>query len=125
MRKAAAQTDFSDDDRRIFEEFKAALRRGEIRSAEKNAKGIWKANKWVKRGILLGFRMGKIVEISMSVKRFGSSTRKHFHRGPTLEDGIRIVPGGTIIRDGAYVASNTVLMPPVTRMSVPMSVKER
>ena len=59
-----AKSEFSADDREVYEAFKLALRRGEIRSAEKDAEGNWRANSWVKQGILLGFRMGKMVEIS-------------------------------------------------------------
>ena len=57
---------FTTADREVFEEFKSALRRGEIRSAEKDADGSWHAKTWVKQGILLGFRMGKMVEMSKS-----------------------------------------------------------
>ena len=49
------RTEFSQDDREIYGAFKTALRRGEIRSAEKDADGSWHANAWVKQGILLGF----------------------------------------------------------------------
>ena len=66
-----AKTEFSADDRAVYEEFKLALRRGEVRSAEKDADGNWHANTWVKQGILLGFRMGAMVEIS-SKKRITS-----------------------------------------------------
>ena len=59
-----AKTEFDSSDRETYEEFKLALRRGEIRSAEKDADGNWHANAWVKQGILLGFRMGKMVEMS-------------------------------------------------------------
>jgi 2,3,4,5-tetrahydropyridine-2-carboxylate N-succinyltransferase len=113
IEERATQTEFSDEDREVFEEFKAALRKGEIRSAEQDASGNWKANKWVKRGILLGFRMGKIVEMSRECETFRFFDKETFPPRPiTADDGIRIVPGGSIIRDGAYVASNTVLMPP-------------
>ena len=60
-----AKSEFSADDREIYEEFKSALRRGEIRSAEKDTDGTWQANAWVKQGILLGFRMGKMAELSL------------------------------------------------------------
>ncbi len=59
-----AKTNFTTDDRHIFEDFKSALRRGEIRSAERDADGNWHVNAWVKHGILIGFRMGKMVEMS-------------------------------------------------------------
>ena len=59
-----AKTTFEAADREIYEEFKSALRRGEIRSAEKCKDGVWRANAWVKQGILLGFRMGYMFEMS-------------------------------------------------------------
>src|ERR1041385_34419 len=54
--------DYSDADFALFNEFKAALNRGEIRAAERDASGKWNTNAWVKRGILAGFRMGLIIE---------------------------------------------------------------
>jgi 2,3,4,5-tetrahydropyridine-2,6-dicarboxylate N-succinyltransferase len=107
------QSEFSTEDRNIFEEFKTALRTGEIRSAMKDADGNWHANTWVKRGILLGFKMGKIVEISgenETLKFFDKDT--YPLRPMNLGDKVRIVPGGSSIRDGCYVAENVVLMPP-------------
>ncbi len=107
------QTEFSSDDREVFEEFKSALRRGEIRSAERDADGNWHANTWVKQGILLGFRMGKMVEMSKPTETLQFFDKDTFPLRPTsLEDKIRIVPGGSTIRDGSYVAENVVLMPP-------------
>ena len=57
-------SDFTSDDRAVFEEFKRALNRGEVRAAEKSATGTWQVNAWVKQGILLGFRMGKLIDQS-------------------------------------------------------------
>lgn len=108
-----AQTDFTPDDRAIYERFKSALRRGEIRSAEKDADGNWQANAWVKQGILLGFRMGKMVEMSLPTETFRFFDKDTFPLRPmTLDDGVRIVMGGSTIRDGSYVAPNVVLVPP-------------
>lgn len=108
-----AKTEFSKNDRAIFEEFKAALRRGEIRSAQRDADGNWRANPWVKQGILLGFRMGRMVEISHETETFRFFDKETFPLRPmTLADRVRIVPGGSTIRDGSYVAPNVVLMPP-------------
>ena len=108
-----AKSDFAGDDREVFEEFKAALRRGEIRSAEKDADGNWHANAWVKQGILLGFRMGRMVEMSKAGETFQFFDKETYPLRPmTLADKIRIVPGGSTIRDGAFVAENVVLMPP-------------
>jgi 2,3,4,5-tetrahydropyridine-2-carboxylate N-succinyltransferase len=100
-------------DRVTFEEFKAALRRGEIRAAEKDSDGIWQTNAWVKQGILLGFKMGKMVEMSEEGETFQFFDKETYPLRPmTLEDKIRIVPGGSTIRDGSYVGENVVLMPP-------------
>ena len=107
------ESEFSSDDREIYETFKTALRRGEIRSAEKGADGVWRANSWVKQGILLGFKMGKMVEMSQITETFQFFDKETYPLRPTsLEDKIRIVPGGSTIRDGSYVAPNVVLMPP-------------
>jgi len=107
------KTEFDDADRALFEEFRAALRRGEIRAAEKDKTGTWRANRWVKRGILLGFRMGAIVEMPTGSDMFRFFDKETYPTRPmSIEDRVRIVPGGTTIRDGAYVAENVVLMPP-------------
>ncbi|MGH9947247.1 MAG: 2,3,4,5-tetrahydropyridine-2,6-dicarboxylate N-succinyltransferase [Pyrinomonadaceae bacterium] len=108
-----AKSDFSADDREVYEEFKTALRRGEIRSAEKDADGNWHANAWVKQGILLGFRMGRMVEMSKSTETFQFFDKDTFPLRPmSLEDGVRIVIGGSTIRDGSYVAPSVVVVPP-------------
>jgi 2,3,4,5-tetrahydropyridine-2-carboxylate N-succinyltransferase len=102
------------DAQALFEHTIALLERGEIRSALRNASGTWVAVPWVKRAILLGFRLGRVVEMSPSGGPF------HFfdkHTFPTREfrpeHGVRIVPGGSTIRRGAFVASNVVCMPPM------------
>ena len=108
-----ARDSFGDDDRSVYEDFKSALRRGEIRSAEKDAGGTWRANSWVKQGILLGFRMGKMVEISQPTETFRFFDKDTFPLRPmSLEDNVRIVIGGSTIRDGSYVAPGVVLVPP-------------
>lgn len=108
-----SQSEFTSDDREIYEEFKTALRRGEIRSAKKDSNGNWNANAWVKQGILLGFRMGKMVEISKPTETLQFFDKDTFPLRPmTLEDGVRIVIGGSAIRDGSYVAPSVVVMPP-------------
>ncbi|MER3632287.1 MAG: 2,3,4,5-tetrahydropyridine-2,6-dicarboxylate N-succinyltransferase, partial [Blastocatellia bacterium] len=77
------------------------------------ADGRWRANSWVKRGILLGFRIGAIVEISKSTETLKFFDKETFPLRPmTLEDGVRIVVGGSAIRDGSYVARSVVVMPP-------------
>ncbi len=107
------KTEFTADDRKTFEEFKAALRSGEIRSAEKGADGNWHANAWVKQGILLGFRMGQMVEMSQPSETLQFFDKDTFPLRPmTLEDKIRVVIGGSAIRDGSYVAPGVVVVPP-------------
>ncbi len=107
------KSEFTPDDREVYESFKTALRRGEIRSAEKDSNGNWNANAWVKQGILLGFRMGKMVEMSKETETLQFFDKDTFPLRPmTLDDKVRIVPGGSTIRDGSYVAENVVLMPP-------------
>ena len=97
-----AQTEFSAEDRTVYELFKTALRRGTIRSAEKDADGIWKANAWVKQGILLGFRMGKLIEFSKDTETLRFFDKDTFGLRPmTVEDNVRIVMGGSSIRDGS------------------------
>src|SRR5215211_7877758 len=104
---------FSSDDRAVFDELKRALNRGEIRAAEKSANGKWLVNSWVKQGLLLGFRMGAISDMSTgeSFKFFDKDT---YPARPTkIDDNVRIVPGGSTIRDGAYIAPGVVCMPPM------------
>ena len=100
-------------DRALFTEFRAALSRGEVRAAERGADGRWRANAWVKQGILLGFRMGAIAEMADGpvLKFFDKDT--YPLRPTTAADQVRIVPGGSSIRDGAYVAPGVVCMPPM------------
>src|ERR1044071_9498857 len=91
------QTEFTAQDRESFAIFREALRRGHIRAAERGADGTWRTNKWVKRGILLGFRMGVMVDMSgPSFTFFDKDT--YPTRPMSLEDKIRIVPGGTTVR---------------------------
>lgn len=108
------KTEFTADDRKVFEEFKTALRRGEIRAAEKGSDGHWKANAWVKQGILLGFKMGAMVEMSLETESFQFFDKETYPLRPmSLDDRVRIVPGGSTIRDGSYIAPGVVCMPPM------------
>ena len=93
-----------------FNEVLAALETGELRVAEKTG-GEWKVNTWVKEVILAGFRLGKITD--MSAGQFPFFDKDTFPvRGFRQEDGVRIVPGGTSIRRGAYLAPGAIVMPP-------------
>ncbi|HEX8138479.1 MAG TPA: 2,3,4,5-tetrahydropyridine-2,6-dicarboxylate N-succinyltransferase [Pyrinomonadaceae bacterium] len=107
--------DYSTADRELFAEFKAALNSGNVRAAEKMPGGEWRVNSWVKRGILLGFRMGSLTDMSPAegtgLRFFDKST--YPLRPTTIEENIRIVPGGSSIRDGTYVAPGVVCMPPM------------
>jgi len=84
-----------------------------VRAAEKSADGKWLVNSWVKQGLLLGFRMGVIADVSSgdNFKFFDKDT--YPTRPTTIEDNVRIVPGGSTIRDGAYIAPGVVCMPPM------------
>ncbi|HEX2601617.1 MAG TPA: 2,3,4,5-tetrahydropyridine-2,6-dicarboxylate N-succinyltransferase [Gemmatimonadaceae bacterium] len=95
-----------------------ALEAGDVRAAEKDPQsGEWNAVAWVKRGILLGFKVGEIVDMSMesggrvTLSFFDKDTYPPRQLG--LADGVRVVPGGSSIRRGAYVASGVVCMPPM------------
>lgn len=93
-----------------FNEVLSALETGELRVAEKTG-GEWKVNTWVKEVILAGFRLGKITD--MSAGQFPFFDKDTYPvRGFRLEDGVRIVPGGTSIRRGAYLAPGAIVMPP-------------
>ena len=95
-----------------------ALERGELRAARRDHDGRWHAVPWVKRGILLAFRAGSLVEMSPPAAASGagfSFIDKHTvpPRTMRLADGVRVVPGGSTIRRGAYVARGVVCMPPM------------
>jgi len=100
--------------REVFAELKSALNRGEVRAAERNAEGTWRANSWVKRGILLGFRIGALKDMSPADHSLSFFDKDTFPlRELKLEHNVRIVPGGSSIRDGAFVAPGVVCMPPM------------
>ncbi len=95
-----------------FTEFKAALNRGEVRAASRDESGTWTVHTWVKRGILLGFRLGGIVDCSINdnFRFFDKETYPLKQVGVT--DGVRIVPGGSSVRDGAFLGKGVTIMPP-------------
>ncbi len=93
-----------------FNEVIAALEAGELRVAEKTD-GVWKVNKWVKEVILAGFRLGAVTDMSQG--QFSYFDKATFPvRKFRQEDGVRIVPGGSSIRRGAYLAPGAIVMPP-------------
>ena len=109
----------------LFRDFKGLLNRGEIRAAEPDAASStgWRVNAWVKKGILLGFRMGAIADMSVGRGAGGQAgdgaglpffDKSTYPLRPfTSADGVRIVPGGSSIRDGSYIGRGVICMPPM------------
>ncbi len=95
-----------------FNEFKTALNRGEIRAASRAAEGRWQVHLWVKRGILLGFRLGGMVDYSIDENFRFFDKETYPTKRLTISDGVRVVPGGTSVREGAYLAPGVTIMPP-------------
>ncbi|MBZ0202080.1 MAG: 2,3,4,5-tetrahydropyridine-2,6-dicarboxylate N-succinyltransferase [Ignavibacteria bacterium] len=95
-----------------FKEMVKLLNKGKVRSAEKTSAG-WQANRWVKMGILLGFRLGKLKEMSIdnSFRYYDKNTLPL--KPVKIKDGVRIVPGGSTIRSGAYIGKGVICMPPM------------
>ena len=100
--------------RAVFAKLATALAEGEVRAAEPDAAEPtgWRVNTWVKQGILLGFRHGDLVEMSTGDLPFYDKDTMAVRR-PGLAAGVRIVPGGSAIRDGAFVARGVICMPPM------------
>ncbi len=100
----------------LFAQFKQALNEGHIRSAEPDPSTAtgWRVNAWVKKGILLGMRLGTVVDMSID------PARQPFYDKATwpvkriaLDSGVRIVPGGSSVRDGCYLGKGVTCMPPM------------
>src|SRR5881394_3551509 len=107
---------YTEDHFALFKRFKEALNSGAVRAAETDSstKTGWRVNAWVKKGILLGFRMGGIVDMSVDPTRqpfFDKATWPV--KRMTAANGVRIVPGGSSIRDGCYVAKGVICAPPM------------
>src|SRR5437660_3792439 len=98
--------------RKVFLEFRHALTQGKIRAAEKSGQR-WIVNAWVKQGILLGFRLGELSETGdgrgLSFVDKDTFPARHF----SVADRVRVVPGGSSVRQGAYVAPSVICMPPM------------
>ena len=113
QRHAAAAPGEGGEALAAFFALRDALERGEVRAAERGRDGAWRVNTWVKAGILLGFRLGGMTKLpdagpftyvdkeTYGVRRFGP------------EDGVRLVPGGSSVRQGAYLAPGVICMPPM------------
>jgi 2,3,4,5-tetrahydropyridine-2-carboxylate N-succinyltransferase len=91
--------------------FLAELEKGTIRAAERDADGIWQVQPWIKQGILAAFKFGVAAEFASGALSFIDKDTIPARRFKAA-DGIRIVPGGSSIRRGAYVAKGVVMMPP-------------
>jgi 2,3,4,5-tetrahydropyridine-2-carboxylate N-succinyltransferase len=98
--------------RECFREFKHRLNRGEIRAAEKTPSG-WQVNLWVKKGILVGFRMGRLQDVSINDQFHYFDKDTWPLKQLTLESAVRLVPGGSSIRDGCYIGRGVTCMPPM------------
>jgi 2,3,4,5-tetrahydropyridine-2-carboxylate N-succinyltransferase len=107
---------YTEEHRSLFEAFKAALNRGELRAAEPDpaSKTGWRVNAWVKKGILLGFRMGQVVDMSVDRVRQPFFDKDTYPvKAVNVASQVRIVPGGSSIRDAAYVGRGVTCMPPM------------
>jgi 2,3,4,5-tetrahydropyridine-2,6-dicarboxylate N-succinyltransferase len=110
---AAADKDAA---RHAFAQLRAELSSGDVRAAEPDPSSPigWRVNTWVKQGILLGFKFGDMVDTSMDHGRVPFYDKDTLPlKKPGLGSGIRIVPGGSAIRDGAYLAKGVICMPPM------------
>lgn len=102
---------YTQADRQLFDSFIEALNRGEIRSCEPTGDG-WSINAWVKQGILLGFRMGKLAALPHTDNKEFYDKDTLAEKSFSLDDQVRIVPGGTSARNGCYIAPGVTIMPP-------------
>lgn len=99
--------------RALWDEVRAALNAGQVRAAEPDAASAtgWRVNTWVKQAILLGLRHGDMADVSGAFPFYDKDTLPV--RRPGLAAGVRIVPGGSSIREGAYLAKGVICMPPM------------
>lgn len=102
--------------RAAFARLRDALSSGQVRAAEPDGLSPtgWRVNTWVKQGILLGFRFGELADVSMDHNKWPFYDKDTLPlRKPGLAAGVRIVPGGSAVRDGAYLAPGVICMPPM------------
>lgn len=105
-----------DGARDAFFALRHAMSSGEVRAAEPDASapGGWRVNTWVKQGILLGFRFGVTVDVSADHGKWPFYDKDTLIlKKPGLESGVRIVPGGSTARDGAFIGQGVICMPPM------------
>jgi len=109
---SSSAEEFKQEKRDIFTKFLQKLESGEIRAAEKHG-SVWKVNPWVKKGILLGFRLGEIVDYSINDRfRYFDKDTFPLRQIDGVKQRVRIVPGGSAIRSGAFVGERVTIMPP-------------
>jgi len=107
---------YTGSDFQLFADFKTALNEGRVRAAEPcpSERSGWRVNAWVKKGLLLGFRMGQIVDMSVDPERQPFLDKSTYPvKRVSAQDGVRIVPGGSSIRDSAFVGRGVICMPPM------------
>jgi 2,3,4,5-tetrahydropyridine-2,6-dicarboxylate N-succinyltransferase len=106
----------ADEARRVVAALRAALSAGAVRAAEPDAASPtgWRVNTWVKQGILLAFRVGRLQALPSSPAGLPFSDKDTLPVAtPDIGRGVRVVPGGSAIRDGAYLGRRVVCMPPM------------
>src|SRR5665213_2602615 len=96
-----------------FLKLRSGLEAGALRAAEPDDSALgWRVNAWIKRGILLGFRLGSMVEMGSSEGLSFVDKATYPARRFAVADGVRVVPGGSSVRAGAFVSKGVVVMPP-------------
>ena len=116
IEEAFARSAPLDGDQELFAEFRKLLGAGRIRAAEADpaAEHGWRVNPWVKRGILLGFRLGTLARYNVGDGLFHFADKSTFPpKVSAPERGARVVPGGSAVREGAYLGRNVTCMPPM------------
>jgi len=109
---ALSEVERDPEARSVFLEFRDQLTQGKIRAAEKVGKD-WVVNTWVKQGLLLGFRMGELTQMGSGACLSFVDKDTYPARQFTVSDRVRIVPGGSSVRMGCYIAPGVICMPPM------------
>ena len=113
---AAGASASKEEGRRVFARLREALSAGTVRAAEPDASSPsgWRVNTWVKQGILLGFKFGDIADMSSDHGRWPFFDKDTLPlKRLDVQSGVRVVPGGSTVRDGAYLGRGVICMPPM------------